>query len=81
MSGGVPRGLALGEGVLTAVRSRGSRLGFTPGFLPCYLILGDILPVQGFHCLGAVTPGGRGTVRMGWRTELRELELFSLWQC
>jgi hypothetical protein len=81
VSGRVPRGLALGEGALTVVRSRGSRLGFTPVFLPCYLILGDILPVQGFHCHGAVTLGGRGTVRMGWRTELRELELFSLWQC
>lgn len=80
-SGRAPWGLALGEGVLTAERSRGSRLGFSPVFLLCYLMLGDILPVQGFHCHGAVALEGRGTVRMGWRKELRELGLFSLWQC
>lgn len=51
----------MGEGALTAVRSRGSYLGFTPVFLPCYLILGDILPVQGF------------TVMELWRWEAEEL--------
>lgn len=50
-------------------------------FSALLLMLGDILPVQGFHCHGAVTLESRGTVRMGWRKESRELELFSLWQC
>lgn len=42
---------------------------FYPAFLPCHLVLGDILPVQGFHCHGAGCDAAR---QADYQDELEE---------
>lgn len=44
---------ALRLSLLGALRAGEKSLVSHPVLLPCHLVLGDILPVQGFHCHGA----------------------------